>query len=111
MVNPKSLANLKQFKDGHPPAHIKQKGEVSLTAAIRRYAREHPEEMDELAAAMFRQARRNPAFANLIAERIDGKVTQPVGNPDGTPLPTPTFIFQMPDGSKKTAHELASASK
>lgn len=77
MVNPKSLKNLKQFQVGNTPAHVKSVGDVSLAAAIKRYAKEHPEEIDALAAVWFKNAKRSAFFAGILLERIDGKVAQP----------------------------------
>lgn len=83
MVNPKSLLNLKHFKPGNPG---RPEGSVSLTSALKRYAKEHPDELDSLAADMFKEAHTNPAYAREIAERLDGKVPQALTGPNNGPL-------------------------
>jgi len=78
VVNPKSLKNLKQFKDGDAPTHVKLDGEVSLTAALKRYYRAHPTEIDALAASVAKNAHESSAYAREVWDRLDGKLSQPV---------------------------------
>lgn len=86
MVNPKSLENLKQYRNGSSPKHVKTVGDISLTSALKRYLKLHPAEVDALAACWFRAARTNPSFAKEILDRLEGKVAQPVTGAGGGPV-------------------------
>ncbi len=72
MVNPKSLLNLKQNQVTGGPG--RPEGSVSLTTAIKKYANEHPDEIEALVAKWYKNAKVSPAFAALVLERIDGKL-------------------------------------
>ena len=51
--------------------------------------------------------RGNAKLTGELLDRLDGKVTQPIGGDTEHPLEvTATFRFIMPDGSAKTASEL-----
>ncbi len=86
MLNPKSLKNLKQFKKGDPPKHVKSVGDVSLVAALKAYLKEHPEEIKSLVASWIKQAHENPTALKELIERLDGKVSQPVTGAGGGPV-------------------------
>ncbi len=87
MVNPKSLQNLKPFLPGNQQARgKKQNGDVSLTAALKRYLRAHPDKIQSLVKSTVEQAHENPAFNREVFERIDGKVPQAIVGAGGGPV-------------------------
>lgn len=99
MFNPKSLENLKLGRSPGRPA-----GSVSITEALRRYCKQHPEKVDEMVKSWMELAQTIPAFATLVAERVDGKVTQPVSGEGGGPVQIK--IFTSSDREKSLVSEL-----
>ncbi len=76
MVNPKSLANLKQNKGVIPaPGPGRPKGSVSLVVALKHRLAADPTIVEGLVTEWIKQARENPIMFRELLERVDGKVT------------------------------------
>ena len=84
VVTAKQLANLKPHKPGDKAPGPRG---VSLTAAVKRYYRAHPEELNALAKSIAQQAHESSAYAKEVWNRLDGRVTQPLGGEGGGAIP------------------------
>lgn len=72
------LENLRLFepgKSGNPAG--KAKGTVSITAALKRYLRDHPAEVDKVVVALVKHAQSgNAQILKELLDRIDGRVVE-----------------------------------
>lgn len=85
MVNPKSLENLKQNQvKGAGPG--RPKGSVSIVTALKKYLADNPDKVEEMVRVWVEQSLENHGYANLITDRVDGKLVQPVSGENGQPI-------------------------
>lgn len=82
----------KAGQSGNPGG--RPKGVPSLTAATLRFAKAHPERIDTVVAMLFDQAEAgNIRAAELLWDRLDGKVAQPIAM-----VPDTHIVLRWPSG-------------